>query len=300
MLLKSMIEIILGLVTPTHPTRRLLRKRLGCFLVLLCGISGSAHATLFAYDGFNYALSQTVVGQGADAGWSSRGQTYTQSQGDGADALSEMSVMVPYQDLMTSGNQLQLNGTTAPGNNEGVYRNLGSTYNTAGNIFWFSVLLQVDSGAGTSYAGISLFSSSAEQYFFGQRNVSTTWGMEQPAGTGASSTVSLLNNATGFLVVELDGINQTASLFVNPTSLGAGAPATPDATFAFSDFSFDRIRIQAGNENLSVDELRFGSSYADVTPAPEPGVVMLAALGGLIFMLVQRGWRRQVALRSCQ
>jgi hypothetical protein len=300
MLLKSMIEIVLGLVAPTHPTRKLLRKRIGCFLVLLCGISGSAHATLFAYDGFNYTLSQTVVGQGADAGWSSPGQTYTQSQGDSADALSEMSAMVPYQDLMTSGNQLQLNGTTAPGNNEGVYRNLGSTYNTAGNIFWFSVLLQVDSGAGTSYAGISLFSSTSEQYFFGQPNVSTTWGMEQHAGAGASSTVSLLNSATGFLVVELDGINQTASLFVNPTSLGAGAPATPDATFAFSDFSFDRIRLQAGNENLNVDELRFGSSYADVTPAPEPGVVMLAALGVLIFMLVQRGWKRQVALRSCQ
>jgi hypothetical protein len=103
-----------------------------------------------------------------------------------------VSDMVPYQGLMTSGNQLQLNGTTAPGNNEGVYRNLGSTYNTAGNIFWFSVLLQVDSGAGTSYAGISLFSSTSEQYFFGQRNVSTTWGMEQPAGAGARAFTSIM------------------------------------------------------------------------------------------------------------
>ena len=200
-----------------------------------------------------------------------------------------------FPELSVSGNQLHLDGSSTPGLSAGVYRNLSTTYNTAGNIYWFSELLQVDNGAGASYAGISVFSTAAEQFFFGQRNASSTWGMEQHAGSGASSGVSALNSANGLLVLELNGNTHTASLFVNPLSLGGSAPATPNATLTFTDFLFNRIRAQAGNENLDVDELRFGSTYADVTPlatpVPEPAALLPAMFLGLIPVYMARRWR---------
>ena len=205
--------------------------------------------------------------------------------------------MLPYYGLIASGNQLHTSGSTTPGNNAGVYRNLGLSYSTAGNVYWFSVLLQIDTGVGNSYAGVSLFSSSAEQFFYGQRNVSSFWGMEQHAGSGANSSVSALGSANGFLVVELDGTSgdashRTAKLFVNPTSLGGAAPAMPSATLTFTDFSFNRFRAQSGKEDLDVDELRFGTSYADVTPIPEPGMACWALLG-LLFALFAGRQRKQ-------
>ena len=264
----------------------------GCFLVLLCCFSRSASADLIAYDGFNYTLGQSVVGQGTNAGWASSGQTYTISSGNSASAYSEVSdIASSFPNLSISGNQLQLDGTNAPGGGAGVYRNLGVAYNTAGNIYWFSVLLQLDNNAGKSYAGVSLFSSSSEQFFFGQRNVSSYWGMEQHAGAGVNSGVSALNSANGLLVVELNGNTHKASLFVNPASLEGSVPVTPSATLTFTDFSFNRFRAQTGNENLDVDELRFGTTYADVTPVfsvPVPSSLALMVLTGMATQLGRR------------
>ncbi|MCX6935777.1 MAG: hypothetical protein NTZ01_06275, partial [Verrucomicrobia bacterium] len=123
--------------------------------VSLCCFCQSATASdaPLAYDGFNYTLNQTLLGQGTDAGWASSGQTYTISAGDGTGAHSEVSDMTPYLNLETSGNQLNLLGASAPGGASGVYRNLGTTYNTANNDYWFSALLQLDTTAGNSYAG---------------------------------------------------------------------------------------------------------------------------------------------------
>jgi len=268
-------------------------------LLVLLGFWGTARAALIAYDGFNYVRNQTVVGQGGGTGWN--GSTYQINSGNSANSYIEESDMTTsFPTLGISGDQLHLNGTTAPGGNEGVYRNLATTYSTAGNIYWFSVLLQVDTSTGASYAGISLFSSNTEHFFYGQRNVSSFWGMEQHAGSGANSTVSAFNSANGLLVVELNGINHTASLYVNPTSLGGNAPTTANATLTFSDFSFDRIRAQTGIENLDVDELRFGTTFANVTPVPEPRTALLVLMtAALAARPRKRAWTWDSCLRPC-
>jgi MYXO-CTERM domain-containing protein len=78
--------------------------------------------------------------------------------------------------------------------------------------------------------------------------------------------------------------NERVSLFVNP-ALGT-EPATASASaLDVGSFIFDRIRIQAGNgDSGSVDEIRFGTTYADVVP--EPSAALMAALG--VFSLVLR------------
>jgi hypothetical protein len=107
------------------------------------------------------------------------------------------------------------------------------------------------------------------------------------------STVPHLSQA--FLVVRIDHIGDTtvpdnAWLWVNP--LLDSEPSTGAASAQFIgalDFSYDRIRIFAGNTTggnpyaaIAYDEIRFGTGYGDVSPyipgIPEPGTIMLSVL----------------------
>ena len=196
-----------------------------------------------------------------------------------------------YRGLANSGNVVDIKG-----NNEGIYRLFGQSFNTAGNVYWFSVVMDVDSNPAAAYAGLSLFSSTdptkKEKLFIGQDSYNTHWSMELSANTTRVASTTLIQPQTSALLVfEIDGINQRANLYVNPTSLGGGAPVTPSATLDLTghEFSFDQIRIQSGGTQvMDADEVRFGTTYADVTPTDIPEarswltlVIGLAALGML-------------------
>jgi hypothetical protein len=105
------------------------------------------------------------------------------------------------------------------------------------------------------------------------------------------STVPQLSQA--FLVVRIDHIGDAtvadnAWLWVNP--LLDSEPSTGAAAAQFIgalDFSYDRIRIFAGNTSggnpyaaIAYDEIRLGTGYADVAPfiVPEPGTILLSVL----------------------
>jgi len=102
--------------------------------------------------------------------------------------------------------------------------------------------------------------------------------------------------------------NDTASLWINPGSLGAGsAPTATLSAFTtgdnndFQTFSSFLWRPQ-GNAtstqipgSLIVDELRVGNSWADVTPVPEPStfaLVLISLVGGAFLI---RRCRRSIA-----
>lgn len=95
--------------------------------------------------------------------------------------------------------------------------------------------------------------------------------------------------------------NDTASLWINPGSLGAGSPPTATLTASttginndvqsFSSFLWRPQGNAASTQipgSLIVDEIRVGNSWADVTPIPEPstwGMLLLGTLG--IFLWVR-------------
>ena len=241
----------------------------------------TSRAALLAQDTFSYATNATIVGQGSDSNWPTAGKKWTGA----TTAIMETGDM-SYSNLAVSGDSVEVQG-----NNQGVFRALGVTNSTAGQILWLSALMQVDQSVGNSYAGVSLYSGATEKFFFGQRNVDSKWGIEiSNNGPRTDSTVSTASNVTAFLVVELDGIAGAIRLYVNPTTLGGNAPATASATISFANFSFDTFRIQSGGaEKLDVDELRLGTTYASVTPmaVPEPTTALLLALGGGLTCLLR-------------
>jgi hypothetical protein len=278
-------------VLKTRTPLRALVSALG--LAVLIFVPQVLQAGIIAYEGFDYTATANWDGVANSTPWPSSGQNWTKEVATPSPAIQ--SGNLSYSELQAAGNKLQLVGESA------MFRQLGTSYNTQGNHYWFSALFSVVQGAGETYAGISLFdlvsAVNTEKLFFGQRNQRQSWGMEFSRGATANSSISSAGGAIGFLVLEIDGVNKKANLYVNPSTLGGSPPAVATLTISgtdFGDFSFNNFRVKAGpRETLEVDELRFGTSYGDVTPqqaVPEPGSFALALGLGIVAMI---GWRRR-------
>lgn len=90
------------------------------------------------------------------------------------------------------------------------------------------------------------------------------------------------------LVLPNDPISVIAADF---DQLGTTAQ-TINATSTAADNAFDTISFAGGrarNDVPEVDEIRFGASYADVAPVPEPGSLALIGIGGLLIARRRRG-----------
>jgi hypothetical protein len=278
-------------VLKTRTPLRALVSALG--LAALFFVPQVLQAGIIAYEGFDYTAAANWDGVANSTPWPSSGQNWTKQPSNASPAIQ--SGNLSYSELQAVGNKLQLVGDAA------MFRQLGTSYNTQGNHYWFSALFSVVQGAGVTHAGISLFnldsSVNTEELFFGQRHQTPNWGMEFFGGKRANSSISSAGGAVGFLVLEIDGVNKKANLYVNPSTLGGSPPAVATLTISgddFGDFSFNNFRVKAGlGETLEVDELRFGTSYGDVTPqqaVPEPGSFALALGLGIVAMI---GWRRR-------
>lgn len=87
----------------------------------------------------------------------------------------------------------------------------------------------------------------------------------------ATSSVPVTTNVTLFaLRFQFGAVTDTVSMYVNPTSLGGAPPATPDAQISVinTNFRFHKMSWYPNNDVNQgwLDELRFGSTFADVTP----------------------------------
>jgi len=83
----------------------------------------------------------------------------------------------------------------------------------------------------------------------------------------ATSSVSVVAGQTYLMVLRLAfGAPHTFELFINPPALGGTAPSNASAAITFSDpaFRFSDMMYAAGR--AAIDELRFGGSFAVVTP----------------------------------
>jgi hypothetical protein len=249
--------------------------------ILIAAIPASLQADLVAYDGFNYTAG-SLPGNSGGTGWSnawSAGQW-----GSAGVAETGLTYASGGQSLVTSGGAATL---TVAG--QGAYRTPTSALNSGSVYISF---LADRTAANSSYLGLSLFSGSTEKVFIGAGNSETVWGAQIKATeTQCNSTVATSATPT-LLVTKLDygptGAG-TLSLYVNP-SLTA-EPGAASASGSFSSLSWDRIRIQADGFG-GIDEIRIGTSYADVTSSvPEPGTLALLATG--LFGLLAYAWRKR-------
>ena len=103
------------------------------------------------------------------------------------------------------------------------------------------------------------------------------------------STVTAVPNQTVFAVMKLrysSAANDDAvSLWVNPSDLGSEAGSTNFVTISGFDFwhnSAMNISLASWSATSgSWDEMRVGTTWADVTPVPEPSTLALLGLTGI-------------------
>jgi len=137
------------------------------------------------------------------------------------------------------------------------------------NEFWFSMILRSDLGVSASIG----FSSSATAWILGstpmqaRQNDNGSWdlmvdGTAYPTGiTVAKGVISLLVCKFNF---ESNGTRLT--MFVNPTLGTLPTGGVTAKTAVPQNFRSIPIYLSSGPNSVSIDELRIGATFADVTP----------------------------------
>lgn len=291
-------------------------KKLSCAaLVAGAALVGAqqAEAVLLAYEGFDYTAGTEVVGQNGGSGWDASGWQSRNAAGLGGSSVTTgapvMAGSLGYtsgaNSLVTSGNHSHMFGT-ANGSFEPARGLASSAGGADGTSLYMSFLIQrtgeVQDPATTSPpnmyprgANVRWWTDGGERGNIGNFSnaSSNTVKLQSKDSTviDSGATYSDLNFVVGRIDFDSTGGNML-HLWVNPDlateDLGAAmSTAYMDGT-DISHGGIDFISPFLGNNSsgrppseILWDEIRIGTTYADVTPyttIPEPTAGLLAAL----------------------
>jgi signal transduction histidine kinase len=276
-----------------------------------------SHAALLVYDGFNYSVGEELGESSSRTHWANDKNQFTIARGS-----------LDYAGLKAStGNRL--NVAAAAPSLDSVRTLDGSWPKQSRGTLYVSFLLRLgsvvevgDSGEGTSL--VTLGDTFNDTQLLGI-NLRVGGGarlgvLKYPSSSASVSSSAFFTSgpganlsaegATTYLIVAKyewrEGAdNDAVTLWVNPARLGATEdPANQVATHAGEDGAggAGRLTLSRG-PNVSIDELRIGQTWADVTPPSRPPQHLLVVVGVLVGGLVAAGlWitklRRRVEERS--
>lgn len=252
-------------------------------LGLGCGLCGASYGATVAFDSFAYQASASVNGANGGSGWSNA--WYNGSSGNAVTAGG-----LSYGNLDVAGNKL----TTSGGDVKSLRTIAGSKLGNNGTEIWVGFLANLAAGSASSYGGVSLFNDSTEVLFMGDPSGATKWGFKR-SGFGNNLSGATVDANTQLLVYRIlfQPGAETVDMWVNPTLGTTPSNASRAASASVSDFRFNGVRIASGaGEQLNVDELRIGGSFADVAPVavPSPTAAVAGAVG--VVGVALRKWRR--------
>ena len=257
-------------------------KRLSLVLTAVAAsalVIQTVHASLLFSEAFNYNTGNLTgnVNPGSST-WTT-----------GNSAFSIVSGNLTYAGLADQGgNELQITNGSAT-----------STYitfanQTSGQIYYSFLFDPTAADSGNNYftalnPGTSTpngGSDAIDAYYYSDGHIRVR-GASQSAQAGTGPVLTL--GQTYLIVEEIDLTAKTANLWIDPDSSTFGGTA-PTATASLSSLTATAIddvgfkaQGSAGGPYL-VDNLLIGTTWADVTPVPEPSSFAFAALGLLGFI----------------
>ena len=252
--------------------------RLALLMALTVALApGGAGAAVIAYEGFGYGAGADLSGQNGGTGWAGAwnnqggAPTLTTAPGLGFGALA----------VTPGAASTAVVVTNDPGAKITTYtRSLATAFGTDGTTTYLSFLLRPDSGF-DFYGGLNLGGG----LFIGKSGTPvTTYGLETGGANIASSSVVATAGEAVFLVLRAQFLagNDVLDLFVNPT-LGGAEPLLADAEMSNVDLALTDLLYINNSGGWTIDEIRVGSSFADVAPVqvssvPEPAMLALVLL----------------------
>ncbi|HEX8528370.1 MAG TPA: T9SS type A sorting domain-containing protein, partial [Cytophagales bacterium] len=265
-------------------------------------VSGSTSTgSLLASENFN-ATAGTLHNVNTGTGW---GAAWQVQNGDvsvpGYNVTGTASLA--YSTLATSGkyavggDSYQTSGralntaSTGPFSAYLIGGNIGAT----GKTLWVSALLRKDA-ANDEEVSLTLHAGTIVMYpnpalvsvgYFGtaSNNGTTRYWSLKVGSTVYRTATAITTGQAALLVLKLDfAATSTASLFVNPASLGGTAPTTAGASgTSTTSLAFKSLAFYGGNgfNQGATDEIRFGETYASVTPTGSARIGTETAAGGV-------------------
>ncbi len=232
------------------------------FLVLVAGVlslsSAVLHADLIAYEGFAYPAGDLIPEGSGGTGWTNSWQAGHNTVQDPGLTLAA---------LKSTGGSLQTTNSDWAST-----RQITSSLGEKTGVYYISFLIRNDTGITDDNYGLVSFDqviSGADKPSFsiGQANFGKKWAIIAPVE--ARSAVDCGNMNVTILVIKVtwsgDG-NDKVQLFVNPAP--NAQPAKPDAEITGVKLPpFNQVGLQS-KKPFSYDELRIGTTWGDVCPAP--------------------------------
>ena len=240
--------------------------------VMTIGGSSRALASPIAAESFDYTNGSALAGQNGGTGWSG-GWT----AGTGTSPPSVTSPGMSSSTVTTSGLKTSLANSGVP-----AFRTPSSSPDADGSTVYISFLAQNTSAQNTGYAGLSLISSGNEVLFLGKANGAANWGIDTKGAGVVQSGTSTLNPSLLVYRIDFGAASEHVRLYVNPSDSTEPAAASADVP-SKSNFTWDSIRLQAGGGTTADwDEVRIGTTYADVVPEPATAGLLAIAAAGLL------------------
>lgn len=278
------------------PARILLTAALG---VVVGGQAARADVT--ASDSFNYTPGQALSGQAGGTGFAG-GWTPGALSPDGSNSY--------YTQATSLGGSTSAGGRVASLANYSLgnqlSRTLSQSLGGADQTVYISVLLRPDGtlneGSSGGFFGLNLNSSTPSNDVFIGKTSGPNYGIEDRGGNNSHlSTANAAIGVTDLLVVRADfaanGGPDKFTLYVNPTATSMG----PAVVKQDSDVGTVGSISIYGTGAFSLDELRIGTTLADVVPAgvtigavPEPASLAMLSIAGLGVAALARARRRSV------
>ena len=208
--------------------------------VVMLGVRTAVHASVIAYDGFNYSPGATTLNGGI--GWSGG---WTQNNGNPFASSPVVSGGLTYSSVVVTGNMIS-------GRVPYVRRTTSSQFSGANQTFWVSLLL--DSNAQDSNFYLTE-TGGTDQLGFSFRNPSPDFNLPTTAKTPPASNFILLK-----LVFNGADNSVTVNGWANPNlragEAGLGTPGLTGSKSAVDVWNLNRVVFANSDANTMWDEIR--------------------------------------------
>lgn len=229
-------------------------------LAILLATTTASHADLIAYEGFDtaatYTLGNSITGVNGGTGWSSLFTTTAFSCYGANPGLVSGTLQT------TTG---QATVALDPFNSFSFCVDTRTFPPVSTGDLWVSWLYSPGAPE-TIYSGLGLSRTSGGELFYIGTDGNGQFRIDTSVGGGSNATYGPLTTGTRFIVAHLDFATGSMNIYQNPTpGVALGAPLASFSGLTLAEVS-SLVFLGGANGITSFDEIRIGTTYADVAP----------------------------------